>query len=84
MPQIHGCYICETGIQLTARYSWKYSKGLFLSRLKGRRDEAIESAILSIAGFPWNWATWMLLGSCIEDGEEVCLYLMNGIIIDRH
>ncbi|KAJ7783244.1 hypothetical protein B0H16DRAFT_1496073 [Mycena metata] len=52
-----------------------YLKALFLSRLPGRRDEAIESAILSIAGFPWNWATWMLLGSCIEDGEELSAIL---------
>ncbi|KAF7376203.1 Anaphase-promoting complex subunit 8 [Mycena sanguinolenta] len=50
-------------------------KALFLSRLKDRRDEAIESAILSIAGFPWNWATWTLLGSCIEDGEELSAIL---------
>ncbi|KAJ7045580.1 hypothetical protein C8F04DRAFT_1065361 [Mycena alexandri] len=52
-----------------------YLKALFLSRLPGRRDEAIESAILSIAGFPWNWATWMLLSSCIEDGEELSAIL---------
>ncbi|KAF8210340.1 hypothetical protein K438DRAFT_1710994 [Mycena galopus ATCC 62051] len=52
-----------------------YLKALFLSRLKDRRDEAIESAILSIAGFPWNWATWSLLGSCIEDGEELSAIL---------
>ncbi|KAJ7901899.1 hypothetical protein B0H14DRAFT_2669035 [Mycena olivaceomarginata] len=52
-----------------------YLKALFLSRFKNRRDEAIESAILSIAGFPWNWATWSLLGSCIEDGEELSAIL---------
>ncbi|KAJ6593964.1 hypothetical protein B0H19DRAFT_1093066 [Mycena capillaripes] len=52
-----------------------FLKALFLSRLSGRRDEAIESAILSIAGFPWNWATWTLLGSCIEDGEELSAIL---------
>ncbi|KAJ7497357.1 hypothetical protein FB451DRAFT_1211148 [Mycena latifolia] len=48
-----------------------FLKALFLSRLSGRRGEAIESALLSIAGFPWNWAAWTLLGSCIEDGEEL-------------
>lgn len=48
-----------------------FLKALFLSRVSGRRDEAIESALLSIAGFPWNWAAWTLLGSCIEDGEEL-------------
>ncbi|KAJ7462371.1 hypothetical protein B0H11DRAFT_2055441 [Mycena galericulata] len=52
-----------------------FLKALFLSRLSGRRDEAIESAILSIAGFQWNWATWTLLGSCIEDGEELSAIL---------
>ncbi|KAK7057142.1 hypothetical protein R3P38DRAFT_2839542 [Favolaschia claudopus] len=52
-----------------------YLKGLFLSRLENRRDEAIESAIRSIAGFPWNWAAWTLLGSCIEDGEELARIL---------
>ncbi|CAK5265759.1 unnamed protein product [Mycena citricolor] len=48
-----------------------YLHGLFLSRIPERRDEAIESAILSIGGFPWNWAAWMLLSSCIGDGEEL-------------
>lgn len=31
----------------------------------------MECALLSIAGFPWNWSCWTLLGSCIGDGEEV-------------
>ncbi|KAJ7218008.1 hypothetical protein GGX14DRAFT_439216 [Mycena pura] len=48
-----------------------FLKALFLSRVNGRRDEATESAILSIAGFPWNWAAWTLLGSCIEDAGEL-------------
>ncbi|KAF8973218.1 hypothetical protein BDZ97DRAFT_1936102 [Flammula alnicola] len=47
-----------------------FLKALFLSRLS-RREEAIESALLSIAGFRWNWSTWTLLGSCIGDGEEL-------------
>ncbi|KAJ6625584.1 hypothetical protein B0H10DRAFT_2002043 [Mycena sp. CBHHK59/15] len=47
-----------------------FLKGLFLSRMN-RRDEAIESALLSIAGSPWNWSAWALLGSCIDDGEEL-------------
>ena len=46
------------------------SKGLFLSRLS-RREEAIESLLLSIGGYPWNWSAWSLLGTCISDGEEV-------------
>jgi hypothetical protein len=47
-------------------------KALFLSRLS-RREEAIESCLMSIAGFPWNWSAWTLLGSCIGDGDEVVL-----------
>ncbi|KXN92467.1 Anaphase-promoting complex subunit 8 [Leucoagaricus sp. SymC.cos] len=47
-----------------------FLKALFLSRLS-RREEAIECALLSIAGFPWNWSCWTLLGSCIGDGEEL-------------
>ncbi|KAF8630657.1 hypothetical protein AX15_002807 [Amanita polypyramis BW_CC] len=47
-----------------------FLKALFLSRLS-RRDEAIESALLSITRFPWNWSVWTLLGSCIGDGEEL-------------
>ncbi|KIL66252.1 hypothetical protein M378DRAFT_161115 [Amanita muscaria Koide BX008] len=47
-----------------------FLKALFLSRLS-RREEAIESALLSIAGFQWNWSAWTLLGSCIGDGEEL-------------
>lgn len=45
-------------------------KGLALSRV-GRREEAIEAAILSITGYPWNWSAWTLFMSCIKDGEEV-------------
>lgn len=52
----------------------RHRKALFLSRLS-RREEAIESALLSIAGFPWNWSAWTLLGSCIGDGEEVCNFV---------
>ena len=52
-----------------------FSKGLVLSRV-GRREEAIEAAMLSIAAYPWNWSTWVMLMSCIKDGEEVC-YLIN-------
>ncbi|KAF7973712.1 hypothetical protein HWV62_14398 [Athelia sp. TMB] len=47
-----------------------FLKALFLCGLK-RREEAIESALLSISGYPWNWSTWTLLGSCIGDGEEL-------------
>ncbi|KAJ7287468.1 hypothetical protein C8J57DRAFT_1283989 [Mycena rebaudengoi] len=47
-----------------------FLKALFLSRLN-RRDEAIEAALLSIAGCPWNWSAWTLLCSCIHDGEEL-------------
>ncbi|EGN99880.1 hypothetical protein SERLA73DRAFT_106741 [Serpula lacrymans var. lacrymans S7.3] len=47
-----------------------FLKSLFLFRLS-RREEAIESALLSIAGYPWNWSLWTLLGSCIGDGEEL-------------
>ncbi|XP_006461139.1 hypothetical protein AGABI2DRAFT_221677 [Agaricus bisporus var. bisporus H97] len=47
-----------------------FLKALFLSRLS-RREEAMECALLSIAGLPWNWSCWTLLGSCIGDGEEL-------------
>ena len=56
-------------------------QALFLSRLS-RREEAIESALLSIAGYPWNWSAWSLLGSCIGDGEEVGLHF-NFTTADR-
>ncbi|KAF7321607.1 Chloride channel protein [Mycena kentingensis (nom. inval.)] len=52
-----------------------YLKALLLSRVPRRRDEAIESAILSIAAFPWNWATWALLSSCVQDGGELSALL---------
>ncbi|EMD37381.1 hypothetical protein CERSUDRAFT_114054 [Gelatoporia subvermispora B] len=47
-----------------------FLKALFLRRLS-RREEAIESALLSIAGYPWNWSIWMVLGECLGDGEEL-------------
>ncbi|KAJ3504401.1 hypothetical protein NLJ89_g7952 [Agrocybe chaxingu] len=47
-----------------------FLKALLFSRLS-RREQAIECALLSIAGFRWNWSAWTLLGSCIGDGEEL-------------
>ncbi|CCM01108.1 uncharacterized protein FIBRA_03156 [Fibroporia radiculosa] len=47
-----------------------FLKALFLCRLS-RREEAIESALLSIAAYPWNWSTWAVLGECLGDGEEL-------------
>ena len=59
-------------------------KALFLRRLS-RREEAIESALRSIAAYPWNWSTWTILGECLGDGEEVsggveAAYLMLELI----
>jgi len=48
----------------------KFMKALLLYRLS-RREEAIESVVLSIGGYPWNWSAWILLGNCVEDSEEV-------------
>ncbi|KAF9241549.1 hypothetical protein BU15DRAFT_44778 [Melanogaster broomeanus] len=47
-----------------------FLQGLFLSRLN-RREEAIESILSSIDGYPWNWSAWTLLGRCIGDPEEL-------------
>ncbi|KAJ3547280.1 hypothetical protein NMY22_g1718 [Coprinellus aureogranulatus] len=47
-----------------------FLKALFLSRLS-RREEAIEACLQSIAGYRFNWSTWILLGSCINDAEEL-------------
>lgn len=55
---------------------------MFLCGLK-RREEAMESALVSIAGYPWNWSAWTLLGSCIGDGEEVpdyCAYMAPDLL----
>lgn len=57
-------------------------KALFLRRLS-RREEAIESALRSIAAYPWNWSTWAVLGECLGDGEEVSDTLQN-IIETEH
>ncbi|KIY73110.1 TPR-like protein [Cylindrobasidium torrendii FP15055 ss-10] len=35
------------------------------------RAEAIEFAIKSIVGFPYNWCAWELLADCIRDVEEL-------------
>ncbi|KAL6305062.1 hypothetical protein BKA93DRAFT_246990 [Sparassis latifolia] len=51
-----------------------FLKALFLRRLS-RREEAIESALLSIAGYPWNWAAWSVLGECLGDGDELASLL---------
>ncbi|KAI0663596.1 TPR-like protein [Cubamyces menziesii] len=47
-----------------------FLKAVFLYRLS-RREEAMESAILSIAQYPWNWSTWIALGDCLADGDEL-------------
>lgn len=51
-----------------------FLKGLFLSRLN-RREEAIESIIHSISGYPWNWSAWTLLGRCVGDAQELASLL---------
>lgn len=59
--------------QIHSISSWSshfYRKALLLYRL-GRREEAIEADIRSIASYPWNWSAWTLLGNCVEDSEEV-------------
>ena len=58
---------------LSARHdvcSHFHRKALFLHRLS-RREEAIESALTSIATYPFNWSAWTLLGECVDDAEEV-------------
>ncbi|PIL36102.1 transporter [Ganoderma sinense ZZ0214-1] len=47
-----------------------FLKAVFLCRLS-RREEAIESAILSISQYPWNWSAWVALGDCLCDGDEL-------------
>ncbi|KAI0819986.1 TPR-like protein [Trametes gibbosa] len=47
-----------------------FLKTVFLCRMS-RRTEAMESAILSIAQYPWNWSTWVALGDCLLDGDEL-------------
>ncbi|KAH9929513.1 TPR-like protein [Epithele typhae] len=47
-----------------------FLKAVFLCRLS-RREEAIESAILSLTTYPWNWSTWVVLGECLSDGDEL-------------
>jgi len=49
-----------------------HRKAVLLAQLL-RREECIEACILSIASFPWNWATWELLASCVGDSEEVSI-----------
>ena len=49
-----------------------YRKALFLKRLS-RKEEAVESVLLSIKGYPWNWSAWLLLASCLGDRDEVNL-----------
>ncbi|KAI6033089.1 hypothetical protein F5J12DRAFT_902772 [Pisolithus orientalis] len=51
-----------------------FLKGLFLSRLT-RREEAVESIIISLSGYPWNWSAWTLLGQCVGDAQELASLL---------
>ncbi|KAI6046221.1 hypothetical protein EDC04DRAFT_3016435 [Pisolithus marmoratus] len=51
-----------------------FLKGLFLSRLN-RREEAVESIIVSLSGYPWNWSAWTLLGQCVGDAQELASLL---------
>ncbi|KAG8858171.1 Anaphase-promoting complex subunit 23 [Serendipita sp. 411] len=58
------------GIQRTKDPFLLFLKGLILHRLN-RRDEAIESLILSVTAYPWNWSTWEALSRCIKDRIEL-------------
>ncbi|KAK0226207.1 hypothetical protein IW262DRAFT_1360423 [Armillaria fumosa] len=60
-----------------------FLKGLFLKHL-GRREEAAESAILSIAGLLWNWSVWELLRSCISDNEQMSALIQLLPIPENH
>lgn len=51
-------------------------KALFLYRLS-RTEEAIEAALDSIDGFPWNWSTWTLLVACVENKEQVSIFVWS-------
>lgn len=51
-----------------------FLKGLFLSRLN-RREEAVESIIISLGAYPWNWSAWTLLGQCVGDAQELASLL---------
>lgn len=77
MPRTRGYYSCAfyDFPSLSMNESICDRKALFLRRLL-RREEAIESALLSIAGYPWNWAVWTVFGECIGDGEEVASYAL--------
>jgi anaphase-promoting complex subunit 8 len=69
-PWLLFLYVCVISIIYGCSFP-SHSKGLVLNRV-GRREEAIEAGILSISGYPWNWSTWLMLISCIKDGEEAC------------
>ncbi|KAG7440032.1 TPR-like protein [Guyanagaster necrorhizus] len=60
-----------------------FLKGLFLKHL-GRREEAAESAILSIAGFLWNWSAWELLRSCVSDSEQMSALIQLLPVPENH
>lgn len=47
-----------------------FLKAIFLSRLS-HREGAIEACLLSIAGQPWNWSAWELLGTLLGDPDEL-------------
>ncbi|KAK0212561.1 hypothetical protein DFS33DRAFT_1282647 [Desarmillaria ectypa] len=60
-----------------------FLKGLFLKHL-GRHEEAAESAILSIAGFLWNWSAWELLRSCVSDNEQMSALIQLLPVPENH
>ena len=87
MRLIRGCFFCTFSLvekkPHTDRFIVYLRKALLLSRLS-RREESIENALLSIAGFRWNWSAWTLLASCIADGEEVVWVYSIDFISDHH
>ncbi|THU95653.1 TPR-like protein [Dendrothele bispora CBS 962.96] len=51
-----------------------FLKSVLLAQLS-MREECIEACLMSLAAFPWNWATWSLLASCVGDSEELTALL---------
>jgi len=36
-----------------------------------RKSEALESAILSLRAYPWNWSCWKLLWDIVDDHDVI-------------
>ena len=77
IPLTLSYYICESlfskGCEMTFINIDDNRKGILLHR-SNKRIEAMDALIKSLNSYPYNWSAWLMLGDCIQDIDDVCIF----------